>query len=55
VVVDAPPGETFAQPNWEALRATGLEPPQAAVLAHQLGMGAVATEAELIAALARAA
>jgi energy-coupling factor transport system ATP-binding protein len=52
VVLDGSPAEVFAAPAWEALRSTGLEPPTAAVLGEQLGVGPVATEADLVAALA---
>jgi energy-coupling factor transport system ATP-binding protein len=52
VVLDGPPAEAFAAPAWEALRSTGLEPPAAAVLGERLGVGPVATEADLVAALA---
>jgi energy-coupling factor transporter ATP-binding protein EcfA2 len=52
VVVDAPPARAFAAEHWDALRATGLEPPSAAVIANGLGIGPLATEADLVAALA---
>ncbi len=52
VILDAPPGEAFSNANWETLRSTGLEPPFAAVAAHRLGLGAVATEEALVSALA---
>lgn len=52
VVIDAPPARAFAAEHWGALRATGLEPPTAAVIANGLGIGPVATEADLVAALA---
>jgi energy-coupling factor transport system ATP-binding protein len=52
VVLDAPPAVAFAAPAWDTLRATGLEPPMAAVLADRLGLGPMATEADLVAALA---
>jgi len=51
VVLDGPPDEVFGASAWETLRATGLEPPVAAVLAEQLGVGPVATEAALVRAL----
>ncbi|HEY7737469.1 MAG TPA: ABC transporter ATP-binding protein, partial [Candidatus Limnocylindria bacterium] len=54
VVVDAPPAEAFAVANWAALRATGLEPPEAARIGEQLGLGPVATEAALVEAVSRA-
>lgn len=52
MVLDAPPHEAFAASNGDVLRSTGLEPPPAAVLAEQLGVREVATEAALVAALA---
>jgi energy-coupling factor transporter ATP-binding protein EcfA2 len=52
VVLDGPPSEVFAEPAWPALRGTGLEPPTAAVLAARLGVGPVATEIDLVGALA---
>lgn len=52
VILDGSPGEVFSNPNWDALQSTGLEPPFAAVAAHRLGLGAVATEEELVTALA---
>ena len=54
VVLDGPPGEVFAAGNRAALAETGLEPPAAAELADRLGVGPVATETELVAAVARA-
>ncbi|HET9497999.1 MAG TPA: ABC transporter ATP-binding protein [Candidatus Limnocylindria bacterium] len=54
VVLDGPPDEVFAAGAWETLRGTGLEPPVAAVLAEQLGVGPLATEAALVTALVRA-
>jgi len=55
VVLDASPGQAFAASNREVLRSTGLEPPWAAELADRLGLGPVATDAGLIAAVAGAA
>ena len=51
VVLDGPPDEVFAAGAWETLRGTGLEPPVAAVLAEQLNVGPLATEAALVRAL----
>ena len=53
VALDASPANAFAANNWETLRLTGLEPPPAAVAAHHLGLGAIATEEELVSALSR--
>jgi energy-coupling factor transport system ATP-binding protein len=55
VVLDGSPDEAFAATNGDVLRSTGLEPPPAALLADQLGVKGVATEADLVAALARGA
>jgi energy-coupling factor transport system ATP-binding protein len=52
VVLDGPPNEVFGASAWETLRATGLEPPAAAVIAERLGVGPVATEAALVGAVA---
>ena len=52
VLADGSPGEVFARSRWPDLRSTGLEPPEAAVIANRLGLGGVATEAELIGAMA---
>jgi energy-coupling factor transport system ATP-binding protein len=54
VVVDAPPAEAFGVANWAALRATGLEPPEAARIGERLGLEPVATEAALVEAVSRA-
>ena len=48
VVLDGPPDEVFAAGAWETLRGTGLEPPVAAVLAENLGVGPLSTEAALV-------
>jgi energy-coupling factor transport system ATP-binding protein len=53
VVVDASPAEAFAAFHWGALRATGLEPPTAAVIADRLGLGPLATETALVEAAGR--
>jgi energy-coupling factor transport system ATP-binding protein len=52
VVLDGSPADVFAPPNRETLASTGLEPPWAARVAGKLGLGPVATEAELVAAVA---
>ena len=52
VILDGRPGEVFAEPNWPALASTFLEPPLAARLAARAALGPIATEAELIGALA---
>ncbi|MGH2417404.1 MAG: energy-coupling factor ABC transporter ATP-binding protein, partial [Candidatus Limnocylindria bacterium] len=55
IVLDGPPGEVFAASAWEALRSTYLEPPLAAVIGDQLGVGSTPTDASLVAALAEPA
>jgi energy-coupling factor transport system ATP-binding protein len=51
VVLDGPPEEVFAQPAWETLASTFLEPPLTARVGARLGLGATPTEASLVAAL----
>jgi energy-coupling factor transport system ATP-binding protein len=51
VVADGPPGEVFAEAGWELLASTYLEPPLAARVAARAGIGPVATEEGVIAAL----
>jgi energy-coupling factor transport system ATP-binding protein len=52
IILDAAVGDAFAEASWEALASTYLEPPLAARLAARAGIGGVAGEAALIAALA---
>ena len=42
-----------AEPSWPALASTYLEPPLAARVGAQLGVGATPTEASLVEALAK--
>jgi energy-coupling factor transport system ATP-binding protein len=51
VILDGPPAEAFAEPAWEALASTYLEPPAAARAGARLGLGATPTAATLVAAL----
>jgi energy-coupling factor transport system ATP-binding protein len=51
-VIDGIPATVFAEANWEALASTYLEPPLAAVVGAQLGLGSTPTEEALLAALA---
>jgi energy-coupling factor transport system ATP-binding protein len=51
VIGDGLPSSVFAEPAWETLRSTYLEPPPAAVIGARLGLGATPTEDSLIAAL----
>jgi energy-coupling factor transport system ATP-binding protein len=52
VLLQGSPAEAFAADAWEALRSTYLEPPLAARLGAQRGVGSTPTDAALIAALA---
>ena len=51
VILDGSPAEVFAAEAREALRSTYLEPPLAARVGAQRGLGSTPTEASLIAAL----
>lgn len=51
VVLDGPPSSVFAEPSWEALRSTYLEPPLPAVIGARLGLGETPTDAALLSAL----
>ncbi len=51
VELEGSPAEVFAEAAWPALRAAGLEPPDAAVTGARLGLGATPTEDALVAAL----
>jgi energy-coupling factor transport system ATP-binding protein len=51
VVLDGTPGEAFAEPAWETLASTFLEPPLAARIGARLGLGSTPTDAALLAAL----
>jgi energy-coupling factor transport system ATP-binding protein len=44
VVADGPPAEVFAQPSWETLRSTNLQPTYAAVAGARLGLGSTPTD-----------
>ncbi len=52
IILDGPPQAVFAEPSWEALRSTYLEPPSSAVAGARLGLGSTPTDADLIGALA---
>ncbi|HEX5040266.1 MAG TPA: ABC transporter ATP-binding protein [Candidatus Limnocylindria bacterium] len=52
VVLDGPPATVFAPSAWEALAATYLEPPLAAVIGQRLGLGSTPTDSALIGAMA---
>jgi len=51
VVLDGTPAEVFAERAWPRLRASGLEPPHAAITGARLGLGSTPTEADVVAAL----
>ncbi|MDQ2934445.1 MAG: energy-coupling factor ABC transporter ATP-binding protein [Chloroflexota bacterium] len=53
VVLDGPPELVFAASSWDALRATYLEPPLAAVVGERLGLGSTPTDEGLIYAISR--
>jgi energy-coupling factor transport system ATP-binding protein len=52
VILDGSPAETFAADAWEALRSTYLEPPLAARVGAQRGLGSTPSDAALIEAIA---
>jgi energy-coupling factor transport system ATP-binding protein len=47
IVVDGNPAEVFAEPAWETLASTFLEPPLAARIGARLGLGATPTDKSL--------
>ncbi len=51
VELDGTPAEVFAESAWPQLRASGLEPPAAAVTGARLGLGSTPTEADVVAAI----
>jgi energy-coupling factor transport system ATP-binding protein len=51
VLLDGPPTEVFAEAAWPVLRSTYLEPPHAARVGAQLGLGSTPTEGMLLDAL----
>ncbi len=52
LLLDGPPAKVFAQPAWDVLASTYLEPPLAARVGASLGLGPTPTEASLVDALA---
>ena len=52
VILDGPPGDVFAPQSLAELRSTYLEPPPAAQIGAQLGLGSTPTDSALIEALA---
>jgi len=52
VVLEGAPVEVFAEEHWRALRESGLEPPVAACIGAQLGLGSTPTEDAIVAELA---
>ena len=55
VALDGSPAEVFAPVRWPTLRAAGLEPPAAARIGAQLGLGSTPTDDAVVAALRGAA
>jgi energy-coupling factor transport system ATP-binding protein len=51
IVLDGSPGDVFAEPAWETLASTFLEPPLAARIGARLGLGPTPTDGALLAAL----
>jgi energy-coupling factor transport system ATP-binding protein len=51
IVLDGPPTDVFAEPAWETLASTYLEPPLAARAGARLSLGSTPTEAALVRAL----
>jgi energy-coupling factor transport system ATP-binding protein len=51
VILDGPPAEVFAERSWPALASTYLEPPLAARVGAQAGLGSTPTESALVEAL----
>jgi energy-coupling factor transport system ATP-binding protein len=51
LILDGPPASVFAEPAWDALRSTYLEPTIAARVGARLGLGATPTDEALIEAL----
>ncbi len=52
VVLDGSPSDVFAEPNWETLASTYLEPTLASRVGARLGLGSTPTEEALVDALA---
>ncbi|HET9347194.1 MAG TPA: ABC transporter ATP-binding protein [Candidatus Limnocylindrales bacterium] len=52
ITLDGTPGEVFAEPAWETLATTYLEPPLAARVGARMGLGSTPTEAALVASFA---
>jgi len=52
VILDGTPAEVFAEPAWELLRSTYVEPPLAARVGARLGLGSTPTDERLVEAMA---
>ena len=52
VILDGPPADVFAEPSWELLASTYLEPPLPARVGARMGLGSTPTEASLVGAIA---
>jgi energy-coupling factor transport system ATP-binding protein len=48
LILDGTPAEVFAEPNWETLAGTYIEPPLAARIGARLGLGSTPTDESLI-------
>lgn len=48
ILLDGAPADVFAADQWETLRSTYVEPPAAAKLGEELGLGSTPTDAALI-------
>ena len=51
VILDGAPASVFAEPSWEELRSTYLEPPLPAIIGSRMGLGSTPTDDALLAAL----
>ena len=51
IVLDGAPADVFAEPSWSTLASTFLEPPLAARLGAQLGLGSTPTDEALLSAV----
>jgi energy-coupling factor transport system ATP-binding protein len=51
VILDGTPASVFAEPTWEELRSTYLEPPLPSVIGSRMGLGSTPTDDALVTAL----
>jgi energy-coupling factor transport system ATP-binding protein len=52
IVLDGPPADVFAEPAWETLASTFVEPPLPAKLGARLGLGSTPSERAFVEAMA---